>query len=214
MAVVDTLRATTTMVTILAHGGTAVLPVAEMEQALALRARYPEALVGGERNNRRPKGFDAGNSPREYGSERVAGRRVILTTSNGTQAIARCVGAAWLAAAALVNASAAAQALTAVGDEALVVCAGGHGHPALEDVLAAGALVEQWPEEGWGDGARIAVAVWRQHRRDLLGALRTAAHGRELEAMHLEGDIEDAARVDDFAVVPVRGADGWFYAGP
>lgn len=211
--VVDTLRATTTIVAILANGGEGVLPVAEMEQALAMRARFPEALVGGERNNRKPKGFDAGNSPREFPPERVRGRRVILTTTNGTQAIARCQSAPWLAAGALVNATAVALALWEQGGDALVVCAGGRGYPALEDVVAAGAVVELWPRAAWGDGARIAAAVWHQARDRLLETVREAVHARELEAMHLVEDVIWAAQRDYCPVVPIRRRDGWFQLG-
>ncbi len=91
--VIDVIRATSTIVTALAHGA-GVQAVASLEEAFALKAKYPGAVLAGERGGQAVPGFDLGNSPEDFTSERVQGRRVILTTTNGTQALAACEGGA------------------------------------------------------------------------------------------------------------------------
>src|SRR6185436_18068156 len=95
--VFDILRATTSMITGLAAGAAAIMPVSEITEALELRRSIPDALLAGERNGRRIRAeltggvdFDLGNSPREFASERVAGRTIIMTTTNGTRALRSC----------------------------------------------------------------------------------------------------------------------------
>src|SRR4051812_27980863 len=89
--VFDVLRATSSMVTALAHGAKEIIPVSTIEEALTARIRRPEALLGGERHGDRIEGFDLGNSPFEY--REIAGRTVISTTTNGTVALRACANA-------------------------------------------------------------------------------------------------------------------------
>ena len=84
--VIDILRASTTIVTALANGAARVIPLTTVEEARARREKEPESLLGGERNAVPPPGFDLGNSPREYTPERVNGKTIIITTTNGTRA--------------------------------------------------------------------------------------------------------------------------------
>src|ERR1035438_6292050 len=99
--VFDVLRATSTMVTALGNGATAIAPVAEIPEALAIRQRLPETLLAGERDGVRIEGhltggigFDLGNSPREFTAARVRGRTIAITTTNGTRALRACAPAA------------------------------------------------------------------------------------------------------------------------
>lgn len=97
--VIDVLRATSTMVTALANGCQALIPVLTPEDALEKRMEIPGALLGGERRAMRIEGFDLGNSPFDYAPEKVGGKRVIMTTTNGTRAIraAAEAKAVWMA---------------------------------------------------------------------------------------------------------------------
>ena len=98
--VFDVLRATTSMLTALASGAERVYPVREISDALALRTRLPQsALLAGERHGLRIRAamtggtdFDFGNSPREFTADRVAGKSIIMTTTNGTRALHACLG--------------------------------------------------------------------------------------------------------------------------
>ncbi|HEU5322572.1 MAG TPA: 2-phosphosulfolactate phosphatase, partial [Methylomirabilota bacterium] len=141
--VVDVLRASTTILTALANGCAGVVPVADAEEARRRAAAEPGALVAGERRGEPLAGFDLGNSPLEFTAERVGGRTVIFTTSNGTRALLRARDAPAVGVAALVNVSAAAAWARAEGRDVLVLCAGERGARSLEDLVCAGLLVER-----------------------------------------------------------------------
>jgi len=91
--VIDVLRATSTMVTALANGCQAIIPVLTSREALEKRLTLPGSLLGGERQGLTIEGFELGNSPFDYVPEKVGGKRVIMTTTNGTRAIRDSVAA-------------------------------------------------------------------------------------------------------------------------
>ena len=88
VAVIDVLRATSTIVAAMANGARAIVPVAEIEDALRLAKTHgrDNVLLCGERRSRKIEGFDLGNSPLEFTSEAVADKLVVMTTTNGTRA--------------------------------------------------------------------------------------------------------------------------------
>src|SRR5277367_5101325 len=90
--VVDVIRATSTIATALANGA-GVQAIASLDEAFALKAKSPGVLLAGERGGQALPGFDLGNSPEDFTIGRVQGRRIVLTTTNGTQALAACKGA-------------------------------------------------------------------------------------------------------------------------
>jgi 2-phosphosulfolactate phosphatase len=149
----DVLRATSTFVTALHHGAQAIIPVSEIAEALEIkksesRIQNPESiLLGGERNGVRISAggidFDLGNSPREYTPEKVRGKTIVSTTTNGTRALRACVGAKIILASSFLNLTATAEFLRREKAETiLLLCAGTGENQADEDVLAAGALCE------------------------------------------------------------------------
>ena len=148
--VFDVLRATSTFVTALHNGAKAVIPVAEISEALALRQKQPGVLLGGERDGVKIRAgqtgggdFDLGNSPREYMPEMVRGKTIVSTTTNGTRALRACAGAKTVLAASFLNLTATAQFIRQLQPaQILLVCAGTRENMADEDVLAAGALCE------------------------------------------------------------------------
>jgi 2-phosphosulfolactate phosphatase len=156
--VFDVLRATSTFVTALHHGAQAIIPVSEIAEALAFRkskVQSPKSkviLLGGERNGVRISAngidFDFGNSPREYTTEKVRGKTIVSTTTNGTRALRACVGAKIILASSFLNLAATANFLNQrQPEEILLICAGTGEGVALEDVLAAGALAEILTDE-------------------------------------------------------------------
>lgn len=197
--VIDVIRATTTVVSALAAGCEGVTPVAGVGEARAL-ASTTGALLAGERGGLPPQGFDLGNSPGDFTSERCAGRPVVLTTTNGTQAVRRCLAGQAVWAAAFVNAEATARALVDSGaDEVLLVCAGSGGEMAADDVAAAGCIAGSLALLGAaspGDGARVAAALFDAWKHDLKGLLRRSLSGRKLVDVGLGADLDHCARVD------------------
>ena len=155
--VFDVLRATSTFVTALQHGAKAIVPVAEIAEALALRRKQPDVLLGGERDGIKIRAaqtggvdFDLGNSPREYTPETVRGKTIVSTTTNGTRALRAGAGAKTVLAASFLNLTATAKFVRELqAQEVLLVCAGTRENIANEDVLAAGALAEMLIR--WGE---------------------------------------------------------------
>lgn len=145
---IDVLRASTTIATALAAGAAGVVPVRDLVAARSLAARLgPDVLTGGERGGRRIDGFDLGNSPGEYTPDRVNGRTIVFTTTNGTAAVEACGSAAEILVGAIVNRAAVAvacQMLSRLHADAPVhlVCAGTDGMVTLEDILGAGAILD------------------------------------------------------------------------
>lgn len=199
VVVIDVLRATSTVVTALAAGARSVQPVTSIARALAAR-HGPQVVIGGERNGVRPAGFDLGNSPGEYTPERVRGRDVILTTTNGTRAFARAARARRVVAGSLLNRAAVARAL-AEEPEVVLLCSGNQGTPSFEDLLAAGAIVDAMDAPA-SDLGLVARDAFRQERADLVRALETGRHGRRLLELDLGQDVALCARLDAYDLVP------------
>ena len=137
--VIDVLRAFSLECYLSAWGATELRPVSTLEEAFAWRARDPEVLLAGERGGAKCEGFDFGNSPWSIPTEAVRGRRVIHTTSAGTQGVTHAAGAEEIIAGSLVNAAAAAAYIQARNPETVsLVCMGNAGvREAPEDVLCA-----------------------------------------------------------------------------
>ena len=196
--VFDILRATSTMLTAFSNGAAEIAPVSEIEEALALRTQDPKLLLAGERGGHRIRAaqtdsvdFDFGNSPREFTRGKVEGRRIAITTTNGTRALRACAHAAEAQIGAFLNLSAAAAFVRASAHaNVLLICAGTAEDASLEDTLAAGALVsllasgskevEGAEEIKLTDSAEIALATYQHHASNLVGAFGKARNGRKL----------------------------------
>ena len=194
--VFDVLRATSTILTAFAHGARRIYPVRTVEEARRLhRDRLPEALLGGERNGVRIEGFQLGNSPQEYTRETVADRDIITTTTNGTIALCACAGAVEVLAGAWLNLDAMAAYLHGKGESLrrlLLVCAGTGDGFALEDGLAAGALLARFTEKGLeiDDASQVVAALYQAAGTDPLQTMRQAENGRKLIQTSLGADVE------------------------
>lgn len=230
--VIDVLRATTVITTALAAGARRVITCRDVETAHRLRdAGDGEStrLLCGERQCRRIDGFDFGNSPGEYSPAKVAGRELVMTTTNGTAAIDAAAGADDLILACFANLSAVVEFLTSrpsdVDGVVRIVCAGTDGAITTEDVLVAGALIaachgrlsdsprfHDGPIKLTNDAGMIALAVW-QHSlthegvsdaETLAARLAATCGGRNLIAAGFESDLVDCAAIDVFDNVPRR----------
>ena len=220
--VFDILRATSTFVTALHHGAAAIVPVNEIAKALALRKENPEFLLAGERDGLRIRAgqsggvdFDFGNSPREFTPERVRGKTIVSTTTNGTRALNSCAGARQVLAAAFLNLTATAEFLRREDfTEVLLVCAGTGDGVATEDVMAAGTLVELLaPHQGVrgtrSNSSEHARQVYVQAKTDLTAAIGGSQNGRRLLGLPgISGDVAFCAQADVFNLVAVMQADG------
>jgi 2-phosphosulfolactate phosphatase len=197
VVVFDVLRATTTMTTALANGAAEVRAFDSLESASIARTGFDgAALLCGERQCLRPEGFDLGNSPAEYVPDRVRGKTIFVSTTNGTRAIVAAAGAKAMLAAALVNAEATAAALRQLGNDVTLLCAGTGGEFAPEDMIGAGAVLAATGNSPGNPAAEDAMRLFLNSRQDLPGALRQTQGGRNILAAGLDHDIVLAARLD------------------
>ena len=216
--VFDVLRATSTFVTALHHGAQAIIPVSEIAEALEIK-KSESILLGGERHGVRISAdgvdFDLGNSPREYTPEIVRGKTIVSTTTNGTRALRACATAQAVLAASFVNLMATADFLKRKNFETiLLVCAGTGENTALEDVLAAGALVELLAARGdarpsISDSAEIARHAFLQAKPNLSATVCNSENARRLLAIpELRDDVAFCLQRDIFPLVAKMEADG------
>jgi 2-phosphosulfolactate phosphatase len=221
--VIDTVRATTTIAAALAAGARAVVPVLSVSAALSwaadLRAGGEHVVLGGERGGVIPEGFDLGNSPADYTAERVGGKTVVFSTTNGTATLLHAQRARRVVVGALVNRAAVAEAVAHEPGLVRVVCAGTRDEVSLDDCLAAGAIVERLIESGRGlvsdDSGLMCLAAWRAYSGRAEAGLRESRGGRNLVRVGLEADLAWCARVDALGVVPEYDvATGRVVAGP
>jgi len=209
VAVVDILRATTTIAVALESGAAGVIPVAEPADAIALGQRLgrDRVLFCGERASERIDGFDLDNSPDSFTSEVVAGKTLIMTTTNGTRALRAVATAASVRAAALVNRAAVAAALARESGNIVVVCAGEGAGFAFEDAIGAGALVDALltsiPDADLRDGARAAALLYRSVSARLVEAIASADHAEHLALKGFARDVTRCAALDTLDVVPI-----------
>jgi 2-phosphosulfolactate phosphatase len=209
--VIDVLRAATCIVTALANGCAAIVPVATPEEARARLAGLPEALVAGERRGEPLQGFDLGNSPLEFTRARIGGRAVIMTTSNGTRALLAARGAAAIGVAAFVNLGAAVAWALGARRDVLLLCAGERGARSLEDHVCAGLLAERLlaaePGAEATPAATEAAALARPYGKDVGRLARASSWARHLASRGRAADVAACLTLDTATVVPVYRAD-------
>ncbi len=203
VVVVDILRATSCMTTALAYGVSSIRPVAEVEESLALREQG--YLVAAERGGEKVEGFDLGNSPFEYMDENLKGKKIGVTTTNGTRAISLSKGAAKLLVGSFLNLKSVARTLNDQENNVLIVCAGWKGHVNLEDTLFAGALSEQLTAKFTRacDSTLTAISLYDAAKNDMLAFLENSSHVQRLKGLGIEKDIAFCLQNDLFNVVPM-----------
>ena len=206
---VDVFRATTTLVAACAAGCARLVPVPDRDAAVTAAAQYPaaEVLLAGERGGSMIEGFDLGNSPLEYVAERVTGRTLVFTTTNGTEAMIHARRAPVAAIAALVNVAAAARWALDQDRDLTVLCAGEKRAFSLEDAVCAGLLVGHVrAEAASADTTDAALAVLRlgEHYAAQLDRLAVESEwGRKLARQGRAADLDACLRLDTSPVVPV-----------
>jgi 2-phosphosulfolactate phosphatase len=219
VVVIDVLRASTTILHALAAGASEVIPCLEVDDALSIASKSrSDYILGGERGGLPIDGFDLGNSPTDYTPDRVQGKAVIFTTTNGTRAMMRCRQAGRVAIGAFVNAAAVVEWLT--GQERVhLICAGSAGRVSRDDVLFAGMLVERLQRQGLAYSLNAQAITARENwiasfaipyttcaeplPRDLLAQeLRKTIAGQKLVSVGLADDILTASEIDKFHSVP------------
>ena len=207
--VIDVLRAASTIITALNNGCKEINPTAEIEEAIMLAKNYEKDsfLLGGERNAVKIDGFDLSNSPYEYTPEAVKGRTVIMTTTNGTQAIRKANDAKEVIIGSFLNAEAVSRYIRHRGDDVVFVCAGTDGKFSLDDILVAGAMIDilegMNTEMEMDDLALVSLHLYKSYKSNLKKALENAYHYKNLVRAGYEKDIDYCIQLNLFPIIPV-----------
>jgi 2-phosphosulfolactate phosphatase len=209
VVVIDIFRATTSICYGIENGATAIIPVSKVEECHAYREIEPGHLLAAERDGEIVEGFDFGNSPFSYTKEKVAGKTIVLTTTNGTQALHLSRKAKKIVIGAFLNLTALCNWLKKQDENILLVCSGWKNNFNLEDTLFAGAVVEQLQSATFvaDDAAIAANDLYRIAKDDLNGYLKKTSHSERLKALGIEADIEFCLRVDLTTAIPVLEGD-------
>jgi 2-phosphosulfolactate phosphatase len=203
VVVVDILRATSCMTTAFAHGIESITPFAKLEDCLALKG--DGYFTAGERDGKKVDGFDLGNSPFEYMNPDLKGKKIAFTTTNGTIAISKSVGAKEIIIGSFLNLSSVVKHIIKSENNVLVVCAGWKGKVNLEDTLFAGALVEKLKNhiEPDCDAPIAAQRLYNEAKKDMVKYLSTSSHVKRLAKLNIHKDIAFCLTPDQYNIVPV-----------
>jgi 2-phosphosulfolactate phosphatase len=208
--VVDALRATSTIVTALEHGSIGIVPVETVCQARGLQEA--NVLLGGERFCKKITGFDLGNSPFEYMTPEIEGKKIVMTTTNGTRAIQKSQKALHVIAGSMLNAAASAEAAIGLKRDIVIVCAGTQDQFSLEDGMCAGLLIDEIMARCENpvvtNDIGIAMHCLFSHRRnDLEEAIFQCSNGKRLSKLGFKEDVSFCCRVNLYKTVPVLSGD-------
>ena len=205
VVVVDIFRATSTICKAFSEGAAAIIPLASIEEAEAMK-QYGY-LVGAERNVAKCDFADFGNSPFEYSRDKVEGQTIAFTSTNGTQAIEVAEGVNTLVIGAFSNISTVADYCLKKEQDVLIVCAGWHNKMNLEDSLFGGALAELLLESGVfsanSDTVEMSLGLWKAAKSDLQQYLSKSEHVQRLRSHGLENDIKFCLAMDTVCVLPI-----------
>ena len=209
IVVIDVLRATSVIVHALSQGATEIIPVTTVEEAAHLVKTFPRGstLLGGERESRKIEGFDFGNSAKEYTAEKVKGKRLILTTTNGTKAFHSVAAAGDVLVGSFLNIRATAQRCLDLDRDILLFPSGNEAHFSLEDVVCGGMLIDLITKKrdkpmDLTDASDCALILYQRFKGNVVEALHLSNHGKDLTALGLKEDLFYCAQTDITDLVP------------
>jgi 2-phosphosulfolactate phosphatase len=203
------------MATVLAAGGEAVRVFSDLDQLMTVSEQWPsdKRLRAGERGGAKVAGFELGNSPLDCTAELVAGKRLFISTTNGTRALQRIQNAPIVLAAALINRAAVVKFLLEKQPETVwIVGSGWEGSYSLEDTVCAGAIAHSiWQqtncpleEISGNDEVVSAIALYSQWQNDLLGLLHKASHGQRLLRLECLEDLKYCSQTDTLDILAIQ----------
>jgi len=209
VVVIDVLRAASVVVYAMYQGALEIIPVATVEEAFQMAKAVGESsiLLGGERESKNIPGFDLGNSPKEYVGERVRGKRLILTTTNGTKALHLVSSGKEILVGSFLNIGAVAQRCLELNRDLLIFPSGDEGNFSLEDTICGGMLIELITGRGkksisLTDASQCAKILYQRFEDNLSHAFRLSHHGKELVNRGFEDDLVYCAQINITDIVP------------
>lgn len=207
IVVIDVLRCSSSIITILAAGAAEVIPVRMVRDAVEISRTHPGFVLAGEREGVPPPGFRYGNSPSVFSNANLDGTHLILTTTNGTAAISKVRGAKHVLIGAFLNARVVAESAYSLalkeGHGVTLALSGTRGGFSLEDFLGAGAIAVYFPENGaLSDAAQAATLAFREAKLKLLDVVKQGSHAKYLISIGLEEDVNLCCQLNSYLIVP------------
>lgn len=214
VVVVDVFRATSAIAAGLYHGLSAIRPIAGLA-AFELHPKHENRIWAAERGGQVVEGFDLGNSPLEMikRADLLKGKELVLSTTNGTQAIEAVQKNHGLITGSYVNISAAIEYLKQQEKSVLFICAGWKGRVNLEDSLFCGDAAMRLLSAGFeldedADAVLMCMEISEKAKGDRMGYLSNSSHRNRLKNLELEEDVAYCLSEDVAPVVPVYQASG------
>lgn len=219
---IDVLRATSTIATALAAGAEAVQVFSDMDKLMYVSEQWPpeKRLRAGERGGSKVAGCDLGNSPLDCTPELVQGKRLFISTTNGTRSLQRVQHAASVLAGAFINRKAVVDyVLAKQPDTVWLVGSGWEGSFSLEDTACAGAFAYSLQnaigapldEFTGNDEVIAALALYLQWKNNLLQLMHHASHGKRLLRLNCHEDLKYCVQTDILDVLPIQKELGVFF---
>tara|TARA_B100001057_G_scaffold476831_1_gene545321 strand:- start:914 stop:1630 length:717 start_codon:yes stop_codon:yes gene_type:complete len=206
VVVVDILRATSAICTALDLGVESIMPVSTIEDALDYKDKN-EYVIAAERNGKIVRGFDLGNSPTAYSNYFLEGKKMVLTTTNGTKAINIAKHDHFVVTGSFLNIKALTSFLVEMDKGIIILCAGWKNDYCLEDTLFAGALSEQLIENDKfyydNDSTASSLMLYRKAKDNLFDFLKDSQHRKRLAHLGIENDIRYCFELNKSEVVPI-----------
>lgn len=208
VVVIDILRATSSMVYGIDNGAQAIIPVAQVEECMSYAGKG--YLLAAERNGEVVEGYDFGNSPFSYTAEKVAGKTIVLTTTNGTKALhlAR-KRASQVVIGSFLNLKALCRWLKTQEKDVLLLCAGWKDQFNLEDTIFAGAMVNQLRSgfTHYDDASVAAEDLYLLAKDDLRAYIHKSSHSHRMVALNIEEDVKFCLQTNICQAIPVLEGD-------
>ncbi|MBS1637326.1 MAG: 2-phosphosulfolactate phosphatase [Bacteroidetes bacterium] len=205
VVVIDVFRATSAMVTAFYNGVSKMIPVATVEEAREYQKNG--YMAAAERNGEMIEGFELGNSPFGYMNNKVKGKIIAISTTNGTQAIEASRKASKIVIGSFLNQDVLCEFLEAQKKDVILVCAGWKNKFNLEDTLFAGAVTEYLTSRsGFSTSCDSAIAsqhLYNLAKHDLYAFLSNSSHRNRLAKLDLERDIRYCLTANQCPVIPV-----------
>lgn len=207
VVVIDVLRATSSMCYAFHNGAASIVPVASVEECRSYAGK--DYLLCAERDGKVVEGFDAGNSPFSFEKDRVEGKNIVLTTTNGTKAIQLSRSSKQVLIGSFLNLDSLCSYLKAANSHVLLLCAGWKDKFNLEDTLFAGSVVQQLKGqfELACDAAVAAEDIYEFAKNDLRGYLHKSSHSHRLAELNIEEDVLFCLKMNQTDVIPVLEGD-------
>ena len=208
VVIIDVLRATSTIATALHNGAKCVIPVDSVAKCIEL-GRQIDGITAGERDGTIAEGLEHGNSPFEYTRSFIAGKTLVLTTTNGTKLLHMALdrGAGQIITGAFSNLRSVCNHLIDQNQPVVLACAAWKDKVNIEDLLFAGALIHQVKEHFAinCDSSQLAETVYLDARADMFGFMqkKDASHYHRLMGHGLEKDIRYCLTPDLAPVLPL-----------